>query len=142
MKHTTLAIIERGKDGTYAVFTPNLKGTIVGEGNTIEAAKADFIDAYHETVQSYQEDRQLVPEELQDVAFEYLYHPSVLFELFPFINLTEFAKQAGINASLLRHYKSDDTYISTEQMQRIQSALRHIGEVICSTLPAISNPSL
>lgn len=38
----TTALIEKGKDGTFGIFTPDLNSTIIGEGNTVAEAKADF----------------------------------------------------------------------------------------------------
>lgn len=41
MKKRT-ALIEKGKDGTFGIFTPDIESTIIGEGNTVAEAKADF----------------------------------------------------------------------------------------------------
>ena len=38
----TTALIELGRDGTFGIFTPDLKCTIIGNGDTVEEAKEDF----------------------------------------------------------------------------------------------------
>ena len=42
------ALIERGKDGKIGIFTTDINSTIIGEGNTIEEAKADFENSVQE----------------------------------------------------------------------------------------------
>jgi hypothetical protein len=71
----TTAIIEKGKDGTVGIYTPNINHTIVGEGNTIVEAKADFENSLQEIILSYTELDQEVPNELRDIEFEYRFGP-------------------------------------------------------------------
>ena len=51
----TVIIIEKGADGTYSVYPDNLETVIVGEGNTVEEAKADFMNSYTEILEYYKE---------------------------------------------------------------------------------------
>ena len=95
----TTALIEKGKDGTYGIYNPDIDSTIIGEGTT----------------------------ELHGIEFEYKYDVASVFNYFDFINVTKFAKWAGINGGLMRAYKSCDTYISEKQAKKIEEALRRIG---------------
>jgi len=53
-----------------------------------------------------------------------------LFNYYDFINVSKFAKVAGINASLMRQYKSGNQYISENQVLKIEDALHKIaGEI-------------
>jgi len=69
----TTALIERGKDGTFGIFTPDIYSTIIGEGNTVEEAKADFENSVREIIQFYKEDGIELPDELKDIQFVYKY---------------------------------------------------------------------
>lgn len=67
----TIAMIERGLDGTYGIYTPYLKSTIIGEGDTIREAKADFENSVREVLELFKpgEDKG----EFENLEFEYRY---------------------------------------------------------------------
>ncbi|MDR0798583.1 MAG: type II toxin-antitoxin system HicB family antitoxin [Dysgonamonadaceae bacterium] len=67
------ALIEKGKDGTFGIFTSDINSTIIGEGNTVAEAKADFENSVREIIRFYEEDGRLLPDELKDVQFVYKY---------------------------------------------------------------------
>jgi len=122
----TIALIEKGKDGTFGIFTPDLKSTIIGEGKTVAEAKADFENSVREVMEVFSESGEKLPEELQGLTFEYKYDMASFFDYYPFINITQFAKLAGINPSLMRQYKGGQ-YISERQMAKIESTLHKVG---------------
>jgi len=126
----TLALIEKGKDGTFCIYTPDLQHTILGEGNSVEEAKIDFENSVKEMLQSYSDDT--LPEELKKPDFQYKYDLSSLFDYFKFVNVTQFAKTAGISSSLMRQYKSGNTYISEKQLSKIEMTLHKIGRELSS----------
>ena len=123
----TTALIEKGNDGTFGIFTPDLQHTIIGEGKTVAEAKADFENSVSEMVASYTENGKVIPEELKEIEFEYKYDISSLFNYYNFINVTKFARIAGINASLLRQYKSGNQYISENQVLKIEDAFHKVA---------------
>lgn len=123
-----IVIIEKGSDGTFVLFTHNLKKALIwGDGNTVEEAKEDFDNTFKETIESYIDDNKEVPKELINPTFEYKYDVASIFNELDYINISKFAKVSGINASLLRHYKKGDYYISKKQVMRIEEALHKIG---------------
>ena len=124
----TTALIEKGKDGTYGIYTPDINSTIIGEGNTVAEAKADFENSVQEVLESYKEHGHELPEELKGIEFEYKYDLASLFDYYSWINVTQFAKIAGINAGLMRQYKVGATYISEAQTKKIETALHKLGE--------------
>src|ERR1035437_1957561 len=67
----TVALIERVNDGTYGVFTPDLKSIIIGEGHTVAEAKADFENSVKEVALYFQESGKQIPDELRNIEFEY-----------------------------------------------------------------------
>lgn len=122
------ALIEKGKDGMYGIFTPELKHTIIGEGKTVIEAKEDFQNSVIEIIASYTGSDKDIPNELKGITFEYKYDIASFFEYYDFINISKFASRIGINPSLLRQYKSRTTnYISESQMKKIEAALNKVG---------------
>ncbi|MBK5195517.1 MAG: pilus assembly protein HicB [Proteiniphilum sp.] len=122
------ALIEKGKDGVFGIFTPELNHTIIGEGKTVIEAKDDFQNSVVEMIASYTGDNKEVPYELRGITFEYKYDIASFFDYYDFINISKFAARVGINASLLRQYKSGTTnYISESQMKKIENALHKVG---------------
>jgi len=126
----TTALIEKGKDGTFGVFTPDLQHTIIGEGKTVAEAKADFENSIKEIIASYTETGKQIPNELQGVEFVYKYDIASLFNYYSFINVSKFAQMVGINASLMRQYKSGNQYISENQISKIEDALHKMANEI------------
>jgi len=124
----TTALIERGKDGTFGIFTPDIDHTIIGDGKTVTEAKADFENSVKEMILSYTERGAEVPEELKNIEFEYKYDVASIFDYYDWINVSRFAKTAGINASLLSQYKNGlAAYISEKQVRKIETALHRAG---------------
>jgi len=123
----TIALIEKGKDGTFGILTPDLQHTIIGEGNSVAEAKTDFENSVNEMVASYTELNKEIPAELKKIQFEYKYDLASLFNQYDFINVSKFAHVAGINASLMRQYKSGSQYISENQLSRIEEAIHKIA---------------
>ncbi|MCH5172915.1 MAG: type II toxin-antitoxin system HicB family antitoxin [Bacteroidales bacterium] len=123
----TTAVIEKGKDGRFGIFTPDIEHVIIGEGASVAEAKADFENSLAEMIASYTEDGGELPDELRDIEFEYKYDIASVFNFFDFINVSKFARWAGVNAGLMRQYKSCNTYISETQVRKIETALHNIG---------------
>lgn len=122
-----VVLIEKGNDGKFGIFTPDINATIIGEGASVAEAKSDFENSVREMLASYTDNGEQLPDELRDLEVEYKYDIASVFDYFKFINVSQFAKIAGINASLMRHYKLGDTYISEKQARRIEQAFHEIG---------------
>ncbi len=121
----TIALIEKGKDGRFGIFTPDIESTIIGEGATVADAKADFENSVKEVIAAY--DGLKLPKELEGIEFEYKYDIASIFDYYNWINVTKFAEVAGINASLLRQYKKGLAYVSEAQVKKIEKALHKAG---------------
>lgn len=119
-------VIEKDKNG-FGAFTASTQSTIIGDGQTVEEVKADFMNSYREILETYTERGEEIPEELRDPVFEYTYDISALFDAFKFLNASKFAESIGISPSLMRHYKSGDTYISAKQAKKIEAGLHRIA---------------
>lgn len=122
----TTALIEKGKDGSFTIFTPDIKSTIIGEGETVLEAKADFENTVKEVLETYKETGEPLPDELQDITFEYKYDMPSFLNCYNYLNMTKLADRAGINPSLMRQYKRGQ-YVSEKQASKIQEAVHKIG---------------
>jgi len=125
----TIALIEKGKDGMYTIFTPKINSFIIGIGNTVEEAKADFENSVKEVNESYIDNNEELPKELQNIAFEYKYDIASFFNYFDWINVTKFAKKAKMNGCLMRRYRGGE-YISQKQVAKIEKTLNELGKEI------------
>jgi len=128
----TTALIEKGKDGRFGIFTPDIESTIIGEGATVSEAKADFENSVKEVIESYSETGKPLPEELINIEFVYKYDLASIFDYYNWINVTQFAKVAGVNPSLMRQYKSGIAYISEDQIRKIEKAFHRAGKELVS----------
>lgn len=131
MAMKTVALIEKGQDGTFGIYTPDINTTIIGNGETVAEAKEDFQNSLNEIFESYKEDGEELPDELKDIEFEYKFDIASLFNYYNWINVSKFAQLIGINPSLMRQYKQGQ-YISEMQAGKIQQGLRKIGEELIS----------
>ncbi|MDR0575459.1 MAG: type II toxin-antitoxin system HicB family antitoxin [Tannerella sp.] len=128
----TTALIERGKNGAFGIFTPDINSTIIGEGNTVEEAKTDFENSVREILQFYREDGKELPDELKDIQFVYKYDIASMFDYYNWINVSKFARKAGVNPSLMRQYRMGKTYISENQIRKIENILHQLGNELAA----------
>lgn len=123
----TTALIEMREDGRYDIFTPDINSTIIGNGETVAEAKADFENSVKEIFEAYREHGDPLPDELKDITFEYKYDLASFFNYYNWINVSRFAQAVGINDTLMRQYKRGSTYISERQTKKIETALHKFG---------------
>lgn len=119
--------IEKQNDGTYIAYnTGDEKFSAIGSGATIAEAKEDFFNSVEEMKETYQEHGEAVPAELLEAPV-FKFDLSSFFEYYSFINVTAFAKMMGMNSSLMRQYKKGNTYISSAQLEKIQTFVNQMG---------------
>ena len=129
----TTAIIETGPDGGFDIFLPDIECAVFfGDGDTVLEAKEDLMNSYQELLDLYKEEGKPVPEELRDLEFEYKYDIASFFDEFNWINISALAKVLGMNKSLLHQYKKGKTYISHQQMKRIEAGIHELGKKMLS----------
>lgn len=118
-------IIEMAKDGGFTCYTKQeFEGfALYGYGDTVAETKEDCLA-------SYQEMREIMKEEgiqIPDIDFEWQYDLASFFNYFRCLNVSEIARMAGINASLLRGYKTGERTASQKTYDKIQECIRKIG---------------
>ena len=61
------------------------------------------------------------------ISFDIRYDLSAFFENFGYLKISEIAKYAGLNASLLRHYVAGSKTASKAQVMKLQEAIHKVG---------------
>jgi predicted RNase H-like HicB family nuclease len=127
----TTALIERGEDGTYGIFTADLASTIVGEGNTVGEAKVDFENSVKEVVQYFEESGKQIPNELQNVEFEYKFDVASFLEHYSkVLSLAGLERLTGVNQGQLSHYVTGRRKPSRRTIGRIEKSLHDFAAEI------------
>ena len=132
----SIALIEKGKDGTYGIFTTDLKSTIHGSGNTVAEAKTVFEETIQE-MREFMDEQDGIPNELTNVSFTYRYDMASMFNFLDWLNISKVAKRIGINRTLLSAYKTGHAYISEAQAIRIEKGLHSLADELKSVSVSI-----
>lgn len=127
------AIIEKGKDGLYAVRSDAMigKSYLGGFGESVEEAKEDFFESISEAIEESMDAGLQVPA-LSEIKVQYKYDIPSFFNYFDFINVSRFAAMAGINESKMRQYKSGLSYPGEKTTRKIFSVIQKIGSDIAN----------
>lgn len=129
------ALVERNSNDYYAITVeePVVGCHFGGYGYSVAEAKNDFLESIREMLELAAEEGKTVPD-ADDIEVEYIYDLPSFFNDFDWINVTAFAKLAGINESRMRAYKSGLAKASEKTLKKISDAVR----TIASTLSAAS----
>lgn len=121
---TTNAIIEIGKDSTYDIYTNDNKlgFMLLGQGKTIEEAKADFLRNKDELAELYKKRGERF--DFDHLEFEYKYDTQSFLKYSPF-TLTWLSSATGINKKQLSHYSTGVRNPSKATMNKIKSAIEN-----------------
>lgn len=123
------ALIERNDNNFYAITCNDVVAGchFGGYGYSVEEAKKDFFEGIEESLNAAKElgkDVNVTPE---DINVEFRYDIPSFFNYFDWINISAFAKQAGINESKMRAYKSGSATASEKTLAKILSTVRAMG---------------
>ena len=120
-------IIERGTDGLYSYFMDNdsFDFALNGQGNSVEEAKKEFLSAYREIQEIYQEEGKITPK----FEFEYEYDvPSFLSYYSNILSLAGFHRLTGINQSQLSQYVNGYRKPGPKTAKKIETSLHRFAE--------------
>lgn len=132
-----IGTIERNDNKYYQVSSDDeiMGHCFGGYGYSVAEAKADFFKSIEEAKEMIVEDGLTVPACAEQVEVEFRYDIPSFFNYFDWINISAFAKQAGINESKMRAYKSGVASASEKTLQRILSTIKAMGaELTTATL--------
>lgn len=131
MKEMNVAI-EKQKDGTYIAYNTDCDGvSLIGTGGSVSEAKDDFFNSIQETIEACEEGGIKIPECLNAKPV-FKFDIASLFEYYGMINVSAFARYLGINDTLMRQYKKGGTYISENQLKRIEDGIHALGQEFTS----------
>ena len=119
--------IEKQSDGTYIAYnTDGEHCTLIGTGNTVKEAKADFFNSIDEVKESYVDLGDEMPTCLTE-DIEFRFDISSLFEYYPMFNVSALGRYLGINPGLMRQYRKGDTPISDKQLEKIEVGIHRLA---------------
>ncbi len=123
------AIIETGKNLDYDIYTDDesLGFMLLGQGDTIEAAKADFLKSKEEMKAVYEEAGDSF--DFDSLEFEYVFDTISFLRYSPF-TLTGLSKATGINCKQLSHYVTGYRKPSPKTVHRIQEGVTRFAETM------------
>lgn len=121
-KKKILVMVEQASDGSYWCRTEDAinNGHFSSVGSSVEAAKQDLLDCYAEA-KEFEKD-------LPDVEFVYKYDIQSFFNYFSYLNVTDIARRAGINPSLMRQYASGVKKAGEKTYKRLSVCVNKIEE--------------
>lgn len=123
------AIVEKSEDGLYSVYSEDHFGLsyLGGFGDNVSKAKKDFMLSVSEAL-SEQEDQEVYVPSIEDIVVEFHYDLPSFFNCFDIINVSKFAKYAGINESKMRAYKNGLSFPGEKTTEKIAKAISQLGK--------------
>ena len=117
-------IVEQASDGNYWCRTvEDVGGAGLNScGATVEQAKQDLMDCSQEVKEDLEEQGKSIP----TVEFVYKYDLQSFFNYFSFLNVSEIAKRAGINPSLMRQYNRGIKNAGEKTYERLAACMDSI----------------
>lgn len=122
------AIIEKGDDGLYSIYLPDVMG-IYGTGETEAEAKEALFEAV-DSAKEYAVESGKWGDYIafkSDFEFDYRYDLSGFFKTYSFFDVSALAGKLGLNASLLRRYKSGISKAETKQKEKIERGIHNLA---------------
>jgi predicted RNase H-like HicB family nuclease len=122
-------ILERSDDAFYARIADIGNFLPVTYGNTIAEVEQNMRELITDYLDNEgKDDAAWYNINAQTIEFTYSYDVQAFFEAFSALKITEIARLAGLNASLLRQYATGAKHPSQTQAKRIEYAIHTLGE--------------
>ena len=127
------AIVEKNDNNYYAITTEQaVAGNYFGGyGYSVQEAKTDYMESIREMIEIAKEEGKDVPN-VEDIEVDFQYDIPSFFNFFDWINISAFAKQAGINESKMRAYKSGLATASEKTVSKILKTVKAMGAELSS----------
>jgi transcriptional regulator with XRE-family HTH domain len=122
------AIIEKGTDGTYDVYTTEstLNYMVLGQGKTVELAIEDFFNTYNEIKQAFAEENKDFTE-IENFNFRYDL-PSFLQHYSKYFSYAAMGRLTGINETQLSQYVQGYRKPGVKTAEKIEKSLHQLGK--------------
>lgn len=124
-------IVEK-ENGSYSIICDEEIGDVClgGFGESVEAAKKDFESVIREAQEDYAAVHGTLPADIGDVKVSYKYDLQTFFDCFDWINVSKFAKAAGINESKMRQYKAGTAFAGERTKEKVMRTIRRMGAAL------------
>ncbi|MBQ7181637.1 MAG: hypothetical protein IJR87_10140 [Bacteroidaceae bacterium] len=100
---------------------------LIGYGSTAREAEADVFTALRETKELLGED------EVHDIEITFRkFDVGSFFSFYPFFNVTQFARYAGMNAAQVRQYASGTRRPTAQKKEQLNAAITSLIETLSS----------
>ena len=121
-------ILEPGDGEMWGrIDAPNTLLTTVGNNaNEVTQSLKELIQDHLDNEGKEQQFWQNV--KVENITFEYVYDLTAIFNVISAVKINSLADLAGINQSLMRQYASGVKYPSVQQAQKIQVAVKQLGQ--------------
>lgn len=122
--------IERNDNNYYQIASDDeiLGHCFAGFGYSVAEAKEDFFKSIEEAKEMIAEDGQEMPAEAGKIEVEFRYDLPSFFNNFDWINISAFARLAGINEAKMRAYKTGLATASEKTLGKILDTVRLMGK--------------
>lgn len=129
---TLKATVEKSNDGSYCIVCKDMIAGchFAGYGNSVQEAKEDFLIGIKESLETAVEMGKEITITPEDIKVNYRYDLPSFFNDFDWINVSAFAKLAGINESKMRAYKSGVATASERTLKKITGAVNTIASTL------------
>lgn len=126
--------IERNDSNYYQISSDDeiMGHCFGGYGYSVAEAKSDFLKSIEEAKEMIVEDGYAIPTEADHIEVEFRYDIPSFFNYFDWINISAFAKKAGINESKMRAYKAGVASASENTLNKIFSTVKAMGSELSS----------
>jgi len=118
-------IVEKGEDGFWGRIEDK-ENLITSFGETIDHLRTTM----EEAIELYYDE---LAEPMPKFEFELVMDIQEFFLINDFINISTLAKRIGMNSSLLRQYANGIKFPSLKQVNRIEIAIRNLGNQLSRT---------
>ena len=127
------ALVERTDNNFYSIISEQaVAGNYFGGyGYSVQEAKADYMESMREMIEISKEEGKDVPN-IDDIEVDFQYDIPSFFNFFVWINISAFAKQAGINESKMRAYKSGISTAGEKTITKILRTIKAMGAELSS----------
>ena len=125
---TVDVIIERGSDGTFDANMEtysDLEFGLLGQGKTVEEAKADLMNSYNEIKEIFAEQGK----EVEDLRFEFKYDIPSFLQYYAFaFTLAGVERITGVSQGQLSHYINGVRKPSAKTAIKIQERIHEFAK--------------
>ena len=129
MNNKIRAFVERGSDGTYGIYVDwednTLNYGVIGEGNSVQEAIADFKAGYLEMKELHKEESKPFVE----AEFEFHYDTASFLQYYTeYFSLAGLSRLTGIHQGQLSHYLTGHRKPSQKTVEKIDRSIHEFAK--------------